>query len=318
MNYFELYPGDYLRDTTRLTLVEHGVYLKLLMTYYAEEQPLPAAHSELYTIAGAITAADKAAVRKIACKFFAEGPDGQLHNARADDEISKAQDRMEGGEEKSSNAAERQRRHRERRQKLFDVLRSAGITMPYNAPTADLEALVMDLAEHNGRNGPRNTVTAPVTPVTRHVTPSSTATRPQTPDPITTPDRSQHAERSLSSRTDAGRACRLMREAGCIQSNPSHTDLLAALAEGVTPETLADTVREGLAKERPPTKPFTWAIATARSRRANGPSPINGATHAASPHAGKLSLADRSAAETARRNRQGGDDIEGEAVRVAG
>src|SRR3546814_9605673 len=46
--------------------------------------------------------------------------------------------------------------------------------------------------------------------------------------------------------TDAGRACRLMRDAGCPSTNPSHPDLLAALAEGVTPETLGDTAREAV------------------------------------------------------------------------
>src|SRR3546814_13063500 len=47
--------------------------------------------------------------------------------------------------------------------------------------------------------------------------------------------------------TDAGRACRLMRDAGCPSTHPSHPDLLAALAEGVTPATLGDTAREAVA-----------------------------------------------------------------------
>jgi hypothetical protein len=67
--------------------------------------------------------------------------------------------------------------------------------------------------------------------------------------------------------TDAGRACRLMREAGCIHTNPSHPELVAAIAEGVTGEALADTVREGI--EAGKKKPFAWAISTARSRHAD-------------------------------------------------
>lgn len=94
MNYFELYPGDYLRDTTRLGLIEHGSYLRLLMAYYAEEQPLPADESELFVIVSAVSAADKAAVRKVAARFFPVGPDGLRRNARADQEIAKAQKRI--------------------------------------------------------------------------------------------------------------------------------------------------------------------------------------------------------------------------------
>ncbi len=94
MNYFELYPGDYLKATQRLTLLEHGAYLRLLMAYYGEEQPLPADLGELYVTVSAITAADKAAVRKVADRFFPVSDDGLRHNGRADDEIAKAQKRI--------------------------------------------------------------------------------------------------------------------------------------------------------------------------------------------------------------------------------
>src|SRR3546814_14956443 len=72
--------------------------------------------------------------------------------------------------------------------------------------------------------------------------------------------------------TDAGRACRLMRDAGCPSTNPSHPDLLAALAEGVTPATLVDTAREAVDAGNP--KPFPWAIAPARVRTRQGATPL--------------------------------------------
>src|SRR3546814_18460440 len=71
--------------------------------------------------------------------------------------------------------------------------------------------------------------------------------------------------------TAAGRACRLMRHAGCPSTNPSHPDLLAALAEGVTPETLGDTAREAVVAGKP--KPSPWAIATARGRKREAANP---------------------------------------------
>lgn len=61
------------------------------------------------------------------------------------------------------------------------------------------------------------------------------------------------------------RAAILMREAGADRVNPSHPDLIAALAEGCTPEELADAVTE--AGQRGIGDPFRWAITTARNRR---------------------------------------------------
>jgi len=46
MIYFEMFPGDYLKDTTRLSLTDHGVYFKLMLAYYSEEQALPESLAE--------------------------------------------------------------------------------------------------------------------------------------------------------------------------------------------------------------------------------------------------------------------------------
>ena len=94
MNYFELYPGDYRRDTARLSLAEHGAYLLLMADYYASEQPLPADLPALYRIVGAQGAAEQRAVRSVADQYFPVAEDGLRHNARADREIAKAQKRI--------------------------------------------------------------------------------------------------------------------------------------------------------------------------------------------------------------------------------
>lgn len=65
-------------------------------------------------------------------------------------------------------------------------------------------------------------------------------------------------------KSEAGRACLLMRQAGCVTTNPGHPDLLAALAVGVTPEALAEAAREAVELRK--NNPFPWAIATARGR----------------------------------------------------
>ncbi len=106
---------------------------------------------------------------------------------------------------------------------------------------------------------------------TNPTNPTSAAT------PTPTPTQEDQQQASAAAPTLAGLACRLMREAGCVQTNPSHPDLIAALSEGVTPEALADTVREAItANVR---KPFAYAITTARGRHADGASPTPGASH---------------------------------------
>lgn len=95
MNYFEFYPGDYLRDTTRLQLVDHGAYLRLLIAYYSEETPLPADLQDLYVITCAVSKSDKDAVKRVADRFFpVSEEDGLRHKNRVDEEIAKAQKRI--------------------------------------------------------------------------------------------------------------------------------------------------------------------------------------------------------------------------------
>jgi len=89
MNYYRRYVGDYLRDTSRLSMLEHGAYTLLLDYYYAEEQALPLERDDVYRMVRAMSAADRAAVDKIITLYFSEQPDG-FHNGRADRELEVA------------------------------------------------------------------------------------------------------------------------------------------------------------------------------------------------------------------------------------
>lgn len=95
MNYYERFLGDYGKKTGTLTLAEHGAYTLLLDEYYATEAPLPGPLDEIYRICRAMTKAEREAVAKVAAKHFPIGPDGLRHNERADEEIPKAQARIE-------------------------------------------------------------------------------------------------------------------------------------------------------------------------------------------------------------------------------
>lgn len=89
MNYYRRYVGDYLRDTARLSMLEHGAYTLLLDYYYADEQPLPLDHQEIYTMVRAMRPDDRKAVDKILGLYFVRAEDG-YHNGRADEELGKA------------------------------------------------------------------------------------------------------------------------------------------------------------------------------------------------------------------------------------
>lgn len=241
MNYFELYPGDYLRDTTRLTLTEHGAYLRLLMAYYAEEEPFPADDAELFVIVSAVSTADKAAVRKVADRFFPVGADGLRHNNRADEEVAKARRRIETAQANGGKGGRPKKPKRnpnkthEKPSGFLSGSEKPGFLKPKQNPseTQSGEAL------HTPHAIPRAAV-----------------------------GNSPASAQSSQGETLEARACRLMREAGCLRVNPMHTDLIAAIAEWITPETLAATAKEAIEKGKG--NPFEWAIATARGRAADG------------------------------------------------
>jgi len=242
VNYFELYPGDYLRDTTRLTLVEHGAYLRLLMAYYAEETPLPKSEAELYVIVSAVSAADKAAVRKVADRFFPVGEDGVRRNGRADAEIEKAQKRITIARENGSKGGRKPN------------------------PTGNPPGNPAGNPSGSPRANPAGTQRGTHSGEALH-TPH--AIHQQEPSPHAPSSQTPHE--GSEQPTEAARACLLLRQAGCTRVNPSHPDLLDAIIEGVTPEAIRDTYGE----KPDATNPFAWAITTARSRHAEGPKQIS-------------------------------------------
>ncbi|MDV3469035.1 DUF1376 domain-containing protein [Stenotrophomonas sp. C3(2023)] len=235
------------------------------------------------------------AVKAGAMRGFLLCTDGRWYHPVVAEKASEAWAERQEYRAGKNNEAERKRREREWRSLAFTALRGTGNTPPWNIKTADLRKLLerqglqVSLVNGQDRGGgdgdddaggcdPGEPVTPPVTqPVT--VTGHGRVTaKTGTGTGIHTPDRSQQAPEISERATLAGRACVLMRQAGCHTTNPSHPDLIAALEEGVTPEALADTVGEGLARAPPVAKPFAWAITAARARHAEGPKPVNTST----------------------------------------
>lgn len=89
MNYYRRYVGDYLRDTSRLSMLEHGAYNLLLDYYYAEERPIAPELDDVYRMVRAILPEERRAVVKVLSIFF-QKTEGGYHHKRVDKEIATA------------------------------------------------------------------------------------------------------------------------------------------------------------------------------------------------------------------------------------
>ena len=99
MNYYTFHSGDYLRDTSHLSLIEDAIYRRCLDWYYTNESPLP---NDFKKIARLIRASDFLAdVEQVVSEFFILGENGWTQS-RCDVEIGiyheKAQKARENGQ----------------------------------------------------------------------------------------------------------------------------------------------------------------------------------------------------------------------------
>lgn len=183
MNYYERHIGDYLKDTAHLSLLEHGIYTRLLDVYYTRESAIP--DDQVARLIGARTKDEKDALQAVLVEFFTKTDAGWAQD-RCDREIERYRDGEPEREIKKANESNRVKRHRDERANLFKALTDAGQHAPWNIGIVELREMVKRL----GFNGPdTQTVTVSDTkPVTAPVTP---ATATHTPLPNTqTPDTS--------------------------------------------------------------------------------------------------------------------------------
>lgn len=96
MNYYNRHLGDYYRDASHLSLLEHGAYTVLLDVYYTTETGIP--DERKYRITRARTDEERAAVDAVLNDFF-HFEYGIWKNHRAEREIEGAQERIERARE---------------------------------------------------------------------------------------------------------------------------------------------------------------------------------------------------------------------------
>lgn len=184
MNYYERHIGDYIKKTAHLSLLEHGVYTRLLDVYYDRESGIP--DDKAARLVGARTEPETQALQVVLQEFF-ELRDGVWFNSRCDQEIEAYAEGEPEREVKKANEGNRLKRHRQERAALFKVLTDRGEHAPWNIGMEELRQRVSALQV----SGPDTTTetqpaTAPATPATATQTPlpiHQTPEKKNTPQP---------------------------------------------------------------------------------------------------------------------------------------
>jgi uncharacterized protein YdaU (DUF1376 family) len=79
VNYYEHHIGDYRKDTSHLSLLEHGIYRQLLDTYYTDEKALTLDHAKLMRSHSVRNADEVQAFQNVLADFFICTEEGYVH-----------------------------------------------------------------------------------------------------------------------------------------------------------------------------------------------------------------------------------------------
>ena len=242
MNYFELHIGDYEKATSHLTAVEDGIYSRMVRRYYDTELPLPIDIKSLQRFVRARSRDEREAVQTILDEFFYLATDG-WHNKRCDEEIVRFRDKSE----KAKRSADARWSKTERNANA--------------SPNA--------MRTHSEGNA--------------HQTPS---TSNQTPDSVgktsTHPESSPRSEPMASGVCESEplspviETCIELRKRG-FRITPQNPELIAAIAEGVTPAGLVAMA------DSYPGKPSGYVISACRRQLAEGATALPAPTARAGP-----------------------------------
>jgi uncharacterized protein YdaU (DUF1376 family) len=100
MHYYKHNIGDYRKDTSHLTLLEHGIYRQLLDSYYLDETPLCNDLAKLMRSHSVRSADEQQALQNVLTDFFELTENGYIHK-RCDELIAE----YHGKSESARNSA---------------------------------------------------------------------------------------------------------------------------------------------------------------------------------------------------------------------
>lgn len=264
MNFYKHHIGDYAAATSHLSILEDGVYSRLLRIYYRDEGPLPAELKAVQRLAGARSRDEREAVETVLEEFFVLEADG-WHSKRADEELAKYQAQAE-----TNRGIARAREARRR---------STG------------NARIVERTNHESCNEPSNESSA-----SREPSHKPEAREDQkllgTPLPGSTPGADETSGGGgTPTSVDATRA--LVRGGlPPTKVNGSDPRLLAAISDGATAAQFESTAREAMGHDPP--KGFGWIVQTVRGRIADArTAPAGNHAHATRQPVRRVGLADR-------------------------
>ncbi len=282
MNYYERHLGDYSKNAAHLSLLEHGVYVRLMDVYYAREGPIP--ESRAARLIGAATPETLQALQDVLQEFF-ELRDGFWHQDRCNEEIDAYRQGEPEREVKKANEDNRLKRHRDERAKLFKIITDAGQHALWNIGIIELRKLaeecvagVAGAVAGVAGSGPETrpatqTATAPATPATATHSPLPTTQYPvvkkeeerapgesgeeaaKAATPVTKPE---------TAAATAGAICKAIRHrAKFAEVNPGDIRFTTLIAQGVTEDEFVGVATEAVDGG----KSWAWILKVVERRR---------------------------------------------------
>jgi uncharacterized protein YdaU (DUF1376 family) len=211
MNYYKRHIGDYMKDASHLSLLEHGVYMRLLDVYYTRESAIPV--EQAARLVGARSKDEKEALTMVAGEFF-RAVDGFYTQTRCDLEISAQQQKAETNREVGKRGGR-----------------------PKKASSA-VEFPNPEITPTDYQNNPDETLATSHKPVTSSQEEGAPADQPPSvPDGPVRPSM-------------AGAVCVAMKAAGLASVNPSHPDLLVLLNKGADIGLFVAVAQECVARQK--------------------------------------------------------------------
>lgn len=246
MNYYERHLGDWMRDTSGISMLEEGAYNRLVDAYYSQEEGIE--HDRRYLVARAMSGPERKAVDAVLARFFRKEGDRWV-KGRVQEELGKARARIDAAKENGKRGG------RPPKNPAGTGEKPSGFPLGSNQLT---QSITQTKAHHLS--------TYPDT-VTNSSGDGSSEVGAQPSDrPTVTP---------------GSQACIAMREAGIPVHllNPQHAELLAALEAGATPAEFGATAAELIASGKP--SHLTYVVRAVMGRRGEAAararaSPIHG------------------------------------------